>query len=87
MSSCRDEHGFSVDPNHRLAFSTDTVAFDTLFTQVSSSTYSFLIYNRNKADLRIATARLAGGDVSPYRINMDGLAGSSFSDIAVRGNT
>lgn len=86
VSSCRDEHGFSVDPNHRLTFSTDTVAFDTLFTQVSSSTYSFLIYNRNKADLLITTARLAGGDASPYRINMDGLAGGSFSDIAVRGN-
>jgi hypothetical protein len=37
-SSCRDERAFTTDPSHRLSFSTDTVAFDTLFTEVSSAT-------------------------------------------------
>lgn len=85
VASCRDERGYSTDPAHRLAFSSDTISFDTLFTSVSSSTYSFLIYNRNKADLRIANAALAGGDRSPFRLNLDGLAGTSFSDFTVRG--
>ena len=85
MVGCREEQGFSTDMSHRLAFSSDTVRFDTLFTSVSSSTYSFLIYNRNKADLRIASAHLSGGEHSPYRINLDGLSGVSFSDVAVRG--
>ena len=82
---CTDEREFTTDPSHRLSFSTDTVAFDTLFTEVSSATYAFLIYNRNKADLRIAHAALAGGESSPYRVNIDGLAGSTFSDLAIRG--
>jgi hypothetical protein len=82
---CREEQGFSTDTSHRLAFSSDTVRFDTLFTSVSSSTYSFLIYNRNKADLRIASVHLSGGEQSPYRVNLDGLSGASFSDVAIRG--
>ena len=85
VSSCRDERAFTTDPSHRLSFSTDTVAFDTLFTEVSSATYAFLIYNRNKADLRIAHATLAGGETSPYRVNIDGLSGDSFNDLAIRG--
>ena len=85
LSSCRDERGFSTDPNHKLSFSTDTVAFDTLFTEVSSATNIFLVYNRNKADLRIAHAALAGGEDSPYRVNIDGLAGRTFSNLDIRG--
>ena len=65
LSSCLDEHGFSTDPSHRLTFSTDTVAFDTLFTEVSSATHVFLVYNPGKADLRIAHTALAGGESSP----------------------
>ena len=83
--SCTDEHHFSTNPSHRLEFSTDTVAFDTLFTEVSSATKAFLIHNRNKADLRIAQATLSGGESSPYRVNIDGLAGTTFSDLSVRG--
>ena len=85
VTGCRDEQGFSSDPSHRLAFSTDTVAFDTLFTEVSSATHAFLIYNRNKVDLRIAHATLAGGEQSPYRVNIDGLPGRTFDNLALRG--
>ena len=85
LMGCREEQSFSSDPAFRLSFSTDTVSFDTLFTEVSSSTYSLLIYNRNKDGLRIASAHLSGGDDSPFRVNLDGLAGTSFSDLVVRG--
>lgn len=85
MAACRDERGYSTDPSLRLTFSADTISFDTLFTEVSSATYSFLIYNRNSHDLLITDACLAGGGSSPYRINLDGMAGTSFSNITVRG--
>lgn len=85
VSGCVDERDFSDHPAHRLMFSTDTVAFDTLFTEVSSATQVFLVYNPNKYDLRIAQASLAGGEDSPYRVNVDGMAGTAFSDIAIRG--
>lgn len=85
MSACADEEDFSTDLNHRLSFSTDTVAFDTLFTEVSSATQTFLIYNRNRSALRISHAFLSGGDNSPYRVNVDGLVGPAFSDVTIRG--
>lgn len=82
---CVEEHDFSVSPMHRLTFSSDTISFDTLFTEISSSTYSFLIYNRNDVGVRIAEATLSGGNDSPFRVNVDGLSGVVFNDIAVRG--
>ena len=85
VSSCTDEREFSTDPSHRLAFSCDTVAFDTLFTDVSSATQILLIYNRNKEDLSISHVAIAGGEMSPYRVNIDGLVGEIFSDLAIRG--
>lgn len=85
MMSCVDERGFSTDPTHALSFSSDTIAFDTLFTEVSSATYTFLIYNRHKSDLRISEAVLSGGDYSPYRVNVDGMAGTAFRDVTLRG--
>ena len=85
FSSCVDKLGFTTDPNHRLAFSSDTIAFDTLFTDVSSATQAFLIYNRNKENLSISHAWVAGGEDSPYRVNIDGLAGAAFTDLIIRG--
>lgn len=86
VAACRDEQQrFSTDVAHRLSFSSDTVRFDTLFTSVHSSTSMFLIHNRNEADLLIASAHLAGGAASPYRVNIDGLSGTTFGNMAVRG--
>lgn len=82
---CSDERSYTTHPDCRLEFSSDTLTFDTLFTELSSATYSFLLYNRHEAALRITDARLSGGDASPYRVNLDGLAGTEFSDITVRG--
>lgn len=83
--SCSDNQEFSVNPTHELLFSSDTVSFDTLFTEVSSSTYSFLIYNKNSDALRITQAVLSGGETSAYRVNVDGMAGTSFDNIELRG--
>lgn len=85
ISGCRDEQGYTTDPSHRLTFSTDTVAFDTLFTEVSSATHAFLVRNYNKADLRISHVALSGGENSPYRVNIDGLAGTTFDNLTLRG--
>ena len=84
-ASCVDDCEPSTDLGHRLSFSTDTIAFDTLFTEVSSATQAFLVYNRNKAALRVTGISLAGGETSPFRINVDGMAGATFGDIAIRG--
>ena len=85
LTACVDERGYTTDPQYKLSFSSDTIAFDTLFTEVSSATSSFLIYNRHKSDLRISEVQLSGGSDSPFRVNVDGMAGVAFRDVTLRG--
>ncbi len=87
LSSCI-ESDYTTDPNHRLTFSTDTLAFDTVFNTVAQPTSVFMVYNNNKKALKINTIKLAGGNNSYFRINVDGLVDNEnyFTDIEVGGN-
>ncbi len=64
-----------------LAFSNDTVLFDTVFTTVGSTTKRLKIYNQSNLTLKIDEIELMGGEDSQFSINLDGLSGVSFSDI------
>lgn len=70
-SSC-DDVAFTSDPDKKLRFSTDTLAFDTVFSSIGTTTERFLIYNRNSRAIRISNIRLAGGASSAFRLNVDG---------------
>lgn len=78
--SCRKNQVFSDSPSKNISLSTDTVAFDTVFTSIGSSTRILMIYNNNAENLKINSIRLERGSSSPYSINVDGQAGYSFSD-------
>ena len=78
--SCRKEMKFSDNPSSNIELSTDTIAFDTVFTSVGSSTRVLMVYNNNSDNLKISSIRLERGSSSPYSINVDGQAGTSFSD-------
>ncbi len=81
-SSCRKE--FDLAPSTgNLEFSKDTVYLDTVFTNIGSSTYNLKVYNRSNNDLSIPSVRLALGDASEYRLNVDGIPGRSFEDVQV----
>lgn len=69
-----------------LRTSVDTIKFDTVFTTAGSITKSFKIVNGNNKLLRISSLQLAGGAASAYKINVNGVAGSTFSDIDIRAN-
>jgi hypothetical protein len=69
-----------------LTFSEDTVIFDTVFTTIGSVTRQFKVYNPNSADVTISSITLAGGQQSKYRINVDGVPGTAFSNVLLRGN-
>ncbi|MCF8258409.1 MAG: right-handed parallel beta-helix repeat-containing protein [Flavobacteriales bacterium] len=69
-----------------LTFSEDTVIFDTVFTTIGSVTRQFKVYNPNSADVTISSVMLAGGQQSKYRINVDGVPGTAFSNVLLRGN-
>ncbi len=85
FTGCIDD-SFTTEPSHVLAFSTDTVAFDTVFTSIGTSTRSFRVYNPNKKSLNITSIKLANADKSGFMINVDGMSGSEFNDVEVRGN-
>ena len=82
--SCEKEEIFS-DSSARLVFSTDTLLFDTIFTSIGSATRHFKVINPYSKSLKISSLFLAGETDSPYRINVDGIAGSRFSDLLIRG--
>ncbi len=67
----------------KLSFSQDSVLFDTVFTHIGSTTKLFRVHNRNNGKVNISSIRLARGDASFYRLNVDGVPGKSFSNIEI----
>ena len=81
LQSCQKiefDTGSSVD----LRFSTDTLTFDTVFTQVGSTTRYFKIYNDGDKFARVDEVRL-GGESSVFRINVDGYQGPVIRDLEI----
>ncbi|MDR0863798.1 MAG: hypothetical protein LBO74_02555 [Candidatus Symbiothrix sp.] len=76
---------YSNNPNDRLVFSTDTVAFDTIITTINTPFQLFKVYNPHSKALLISSVYLENGEKSGFKINVDGRAGSSFEDIAIQG--
>jgi len=83
MISCDGMDDYSLSPNHHLAFSADTLSFDTVFTSIGSVTGYFMVYNPNDEALKIEHIALASGGKSGFRINMDGRKGDNFAGIPV----
>ncbi|MFD0988877.1 hypothetical protein ACFQ1R_02105 [Mariniflexile jejuense] len=81
-SSCRNDFDFSPSTGN-LQFSKDTVYLDTVFTNIGSSTYNLKVYNRSNKDIVIPSIRLALGNASNYRLNVDGLSGKAFENIQI----
>jgi len=86
MASCRKDRYFSGST--QLAFSADTVWFDTVFTRKPGSVYPISvtqiawIKNKEKGTVK-ASFRLGGGNNSAYRINVDGVPGPNITNIEI----
>lgn len=72
FSSCISEEEYLTDSSARLKFSTDTLAFDTVFTTLGSVTRSICVYNPYNDPILLHRVYLCGGKSSPYRLNVDG---------------
>ncbi len=83
LFSCSDEEQFTVDSNALISFSKDTIAFDTVFSTIGSSTKNFQVYNRNDKGVKLTDIRLASGGKNGFRINVDGQYGTQFSNINI----
>ena len=67
--ACREEQ-INDNPTLKLAFSKDTVAFDTVFTDIGSSTLQFMVYNPNTNALKIE--RIWQDKAEEFKVNIDG---------------
>ena len=67
-----EKENYASENEVKLEFSADTVAFDTLFTTIGSTTRQVKVYNRSRRDVVISSITLAGGRQSPFRLNVDG---------------
>jgi hypothetical protein len=84
--SCKKEDKFITSIDAKLSTSVDTLKYDTVFTTVGSVTKSFKIFNLNNKKLLLNNVQLKGGAVSFYKMNVDGLSGTQFSNIEVAAN-
>jgi len=83
-SSCRKQDDFLSDKGATLDFSEKLVLFDTVFVTVGSTTKQLKVYNRNSKPVKIQSLRLASGNASAYRLNVNGLSGKVFSNIEIK---
>lgn len=81
--SCRKD--FSTIPSTgNLTFSDTIVYLDTIFSNISSSYYALKVYNKSADDIHIPSINL-GRENSAYRLNVDGVPGTSFENVPLRG--
>ncbi|MBN2349711.1 MAG: hypothetical protein JXJ22_12765 [Bacteroidales bacterium] len=85
LYQCRKDE-YITRSDAKLKFSADTVTFDTIFTTIGSTTKNFRVYNPYKQSLRINSIRLANGEDSKFRMNVDGQMASHVEDIELFSN-
>ena len=88
-SSCEDNDDFTTSPSNLLTFSTDSVKVDTTFSQVPTPTKTMWVYNRSGKGLRCSSVRLAKGNQTGFRVNVDGFylgasEGYQVGDVEIR---
>lgn len=85
LASCRKKDKIDTDPSLTLAFSEDTIFFDTVFSTIGSVTKRLVVYNNNEHKVSISQISLSGGEQSNYRLNIDGLPTLAIRDVEVPG--
>jgi hypothetical protein len=82
LSNCQKER-FTTAPEDTIGFSTDTLRFDTVFTELGSATRILKIYNPHKKSIRISRIFLEKGAESRFNLNIDGIAGDDQQNLEI----
>lgn len=85
LVQCRKE-SFITDNSAVLEFSRDTIFFDTIFTNIGSTTQYLKVINRHNKSIRISEIAIEQGSNSQYRINVDGENGLEHHDVEILPN-
>jgi hypothetical protein len=86
IMACQKTEEFTTDAGSKLAFSSDTLRFDTVFTSLGSATRSFKIFNNNSKPIKISKISLANKTKAVFNLNIDGVSGRSFTDVEIPAN-
>jgi len=70
-------------PDAQIQFSNDTITFDTIFTTIGSTTQHLRVYNPYDENILISRIRVAGGDFSNFRLNVNGESTNEAYEIEV----
>ncbi len=81
--ACDREELYETGSNSRIEFSNDTIIFDTVFTTIGTATRNLRVYNPHGRTIKISEVRLAGGETSPFRLNIDGQAAFQVKDLEI----
>ena len=67
----------------QLQFSVDTIAFDTIFTTIGSTTQHFTVSNPYDENVIISHIKLEGGENSNFRLNINGEVGNEVYEVEI----
>ena len=89
VAACTDDDSFSTSPSNLLTFSSDTISMDTVFSTVPTTTRTIWVYNRSGDGIRCTNVRLANGNQTGFRVNVDGeylspTAGYQVQNVEIR---
>ena len=83
--SCEDEK-YLTSPDAQLRFSSDTIMFDTVFSSIGSTTRLLKVFNPYHEKVMISRIRVASGEMSSFRLNINGLAGNEAYEVEIPPN-
>jgi hypothetical protein len=83
--SCRKD-SFITSADARLTITADTLKYDTVFVTAGSTYRNFRIINENDQKLLISTVKLMGGPSSPFKMNVDGIQRTEFTNLEIEAN-
>ncbi|SMB79719.1 hypothetical protein SAMN00120144_3985 [Hymenobacter roseosalivarius DSM 11622] len=79
------EELLTTDSTAQLAFSADTVLFDTVFAQVGTVSKRLWVYNRQARAVQVSHIRLANASPGTYSLLINGAPTPTAHDLKIRG--
>lgn len=81
--ACESDYSYRGDGTS-IAFSTDTLSFDSVFTGIATTTAKLMIYNRSGKDMTLDQIYLKNGNTSSFNVNINGSNTTSLSNLHLR---
>lgn len=83
--ACEDEK-YLNSPDAQLRFSADTIMFDTVFSTIGSTTRLLKIFNPYHEKVMISRIKVGSGELSSFRLNINGLVGNEAYEVEIPPN-